>query len=407
MPGLHSDILGGSTAARLLNCPASFQEKLKTPPDDTSSVYAQEGTDLHLAIATAIENNARPRDMLGAIFGETEITEERVGVLETALAALRGLEKSLGGRFRTLALEESLPLPGVTGAFGSVDLVLANKTHVIVVDWKFGGGVPVKALYVEVVENGEYDMLNPQLAFYAIAARARHAKAFKGRQIICAVIQPRMVPPITWAATDDVELDGFRAAFEASMLEAIGRDPRRKMGEHCRFAACKATCELWTGPALTLPALDALGPALRESTEPAAGAAYADFLSAAMTAVEVFEGWAGEIRRQAHLYLEGGGAVAGYKLVPKRASRKWIGGEKEVVAALVPLGARAAELYTEPELKSVAQMEETLKARKIALPGNLWHAVSSGTTIAHDDDGRIEATPAMLSVEVMRAIGEL
>ena len=52
-----------------------------------------------------------------------------------------------GGGFRTVANELRVRFPGVPGAFGTADLLIANKKFVILVDWKFGQGVPVKAVY--------------------------------------------------------------------------------------------------------------------------------------------------------------------------------------------------------------------------------------------------------------------
>ena len=44
----HSSVVGGSTAARLLNCPGSFQRSQALPPSaDVPSEYAEEGTAMH------------------------------------------------------------------------------------------------------------------------------------------------------------------------------------------------------------------------------------------------------------------------------------------------------------------------------------------------------------------------
>jgi hypothetical protein len=46
----HSNIVGGSTAKRVINCPASVNLVNKVPPKGSSD-YANEGTMLHAAIA--------------------------------------------------------------------------------------------------------------------------------------------------------------------------------------------------------------------------------------------------------------------------------------------------------------------------------------------------------------------
>ncbi len=51
----HSTLLGGSIASRRLHCPASFREQLRAPPG-TTSVYAEEGTHRHNAMAYWLAN---------------------------------------------------------------------------------------------------------------------------------------------------------------------------------------------------------------------------------------------------------------------------------------------------------------------------------------------------------------
>ena len=184
----HSSILGGSNAARLLACPASYLEQLRNPSQkDVTSSYAEEGTMLHSMIAGMVGGEGAVEDM---------ITTEQAEVLMTAKQALDDLKQRYGGKFRIVGVESMLPFPGITPAsFGSVDLVLANKTHVLVVDWKFGKGIPVKALYEDDVLG---DMVNPQLAFYAVAARARFKRSFKNKQMVVAIIQPRMPQPLDY-----------------------------------------------------------------------------------------------------------------------------------------------------------------------------------------------------------------
>jgi hypothetical protein len=329
------------------------------------------------------------------------ISGAQLEVLERALTELLALKNRYGRGFRTIAVEETLPLPGVTGAFGSVDLVLANKTTVLVVDWKFGSGVPVKALYEDEI-NG--DQLNPQLAFYTAAARHRHPKLFKDRTIVCAIIQPRLDPPMSFTETNHLELDDFLFAFQEAYVEALGRDPHRERGSWCRFAPCKATCSLWVGPVLDLALIDPVKAALRESVTPATD--YGAYLSRALHLAALAEGWADEIRKQAHSYLEGGGGVPAWKLVPKRATRKWLN-EDEAVATLLAGGADVDDVLGDRPVLSVAQMEKSLKKLGMEVPSELYHAVSSGTTIAPDGDPRPNASHGEVAAELRKALSAL
>ena len=399
----HSAILGGSNAARLLACPASYQEQLKNPVTDVESTFAAEGTALHQAIAHCIESRVQPEHIAGGVFYNHEMTEERVGLLRTALDSLHALMDEHGNRkqFRIVGLEEALPMPGIPGSFGSVDLIVADKRTVIIVDWKFGGGVPVYALHVD--EEGGY--LNPQLAFYAVAARHAHRRRFRNKKIICAIIQPRLEISCDSAATDDKELDDFHAAFMHAYSEALGRSAHRERGDHCRFAVCKATCPFWTGPAFDLADIDPVAAALQQSAKPDA-TAYGTYLSKALHLADYAEAWVAEIRRQSHVFLESGGIVPGFKLVPKRATRQWI--DLQITArTLDALGATDDDVMTVPELRSVAQMEKVLKKRGIEIPSDLYQAVSTGTTIAEESDNRPSVDRATMTEDVRKALAAL
>jgi hypothetical protein len=341
--------------------------------------------------------------LLGKVFYDHVINDDHVEALRTGLAALQRLLEQYengGGTFRIAGLELVLPLPGVTGAFGSVDLIMVNKTTVVVVDWKFGGGVKVVAVYSD--EAG--DTLNPQLAFYTAAARDRFRRRFKGKTIVCAIIQPRFEEPLTFSETDDDELDAFLASFQAAFLEALGRDPHRERGDHCRFASCKATCKLWVGALFDLALIDPVKAALKAAANPAG---YGRFLSEAMDLATYAESWSDEIRRQVHAYLEGGGVVENWKLVPKRATRQWVDSEENTSAALRGIGATDTDLYTEQELRSVAQMEKALKKKAIELPETLWHSISSGLTVAPIDDARPTASHSVIIPRLREALIKL
>ena len=55
----HSSLVGGSTADRRINCPASYQLEQKVPKGikEKSSIYADEGTALHECMAYILRND--------------------------------------------------------------------------------------------------------------------------------------------------------------------------------------------------------------------------------------------------------------------------------------------------------------------------------------------------------------
>ena len=101
--------------------------------------------------------------------------------------------------------------------------------------------------------------------------------------------------------------------------------------------------------------------------------------------------------------LKAGTAVPGFKLVPKRATRQWVDPE-QAQTALEGIGLDQTELM-ETKLLSPAQMEKVLKKRKLSMPADLIVAISSGNTLATEDDPR----PAALQIghQLAAALGKL
>jgi len=361
----HSNIVGGSTAKRVINCPGSVALVQKMPPQP-SNKYADEGTLLHNVIAEIVMTDNPPEHYLGTKYEDQVLTQELIdNKLMPALAALDEIDptKEMEIEAETRVGFGDL-LPGV---FGSTDLIGRSGQRAVVLDWKFGDGV-----MVDVVEN-------PQLMFYAAAAmRTESAKwAFEGvDEIECVIVQPPQVK--RWVTTPK-----RIAEFELQLVQAVKLaqkpDAELKTGDHCRWCAAKPICPQMTG---------AVDRALKTSIE----AIDAPALGAYLANADMLEDWIKDLRALAHQILDSGASVPGYKLVAKRGTRQWTD-EKDVVHWLDGVGLENNEIYSK-ELLSPAQMEKVLKKRKLALPDDLVVSVSSGTTIASESDPR----PAVVQI---------
>jgi hypothetical protein len=361
----HSNIVGGSTAKRVINCPGSVALVQKMPPQP-SNKYADEGTLLHNVIAEIVMTDNPPEHYLGTKYEDQVLTQELIdNKLKVAMAALDEIDptKEMEIEAETRVGFGDL-LPGV---FGSTDLIGRIRNRAIVLDWKFGDGVAV-----EVEEN-------PQLMFYAAAAmRTESAKwAFDGvKEIECVIVQPPQVK--RWVTTPK-----RIAEFELQLFQAVKLaqkpDAELKTGDHCRWCAAKPICPQMTG---------AVDRALKTSIE----AIDAPALGAYLANADMLEDWIKDLRALAHQILDSGASVPGYKLVAKRGTRQWTD-EKNVVHWLDGVGLENNEIYSK-ELLSPAQMEKVLKKRKLALPDDLVVSVSSGTTIASESDPR----PAVVQI---------
>ena len=370
----HSNIVGGSTAKRVINCPGSVALVQKMPPKP-SSKYADEGTLLHHAIAAILETNKPPHEYVGAEFNGIELTEDLLDrKLLPALAALDVIDPD---KVMEYAVEQVVGFGNVLpGVFGSADLVGRIGDRGVLVDWKFGDGVAVEAVE------------NPQALFYIAAAMHTTAASWAFRDaaaIDVYIVQPPMVRH--WSTTV-ARVKQFEAELILAVRAAEQPDAPLKTGDHCRWCAAKSVCPLVTG---------AVARADREALK----TVNVDQLAEALDKVEVLEGWIKDAKEMAQTLLENGVDVPGYKLVAKRAMRQWAN-EAAALTALTKAGCSAEELT---ELKSPAQVAKVLKKRKIDMPEGLVTAVSSGNTLASADDPR----PAVLQIgkQLSAALGKL
>ena len=357
----HSNIVGGSTAKRVINCPGSVALVQKMPPKP-SNKYADEGTLLHNVMAELIMGEEPPDYYLGTRYEDQILTPELVE--EKIWPALRALDIIDPEQKMEIEAETRVGfgdlLPGV---FGSTDLIGRLGNRAVILDWKFGDGV-----MVEVEEN-------PQLMFYAAAAmRTPDAQwAFEGvTEVECIIVQP---PEIRRWVTTPERIAKFELELVQAVKQAEKPDAKLAVGDHCRWCAAKPICPKMTG---------AVDRALKVQIDALPAAQISTYLKNA----DMLEDWIKDLRSLALQMLESGAKLPEYKLVAKRAIRSWSDEEKAKVA-LFAYGLTESEVM-ESSVVSPAKAEKALKKRKLGLPEDLVVAISSGNTLASADDPRPE-----------------
>lgn len=354
----HSNIVGGSTAKRVIACPASVKLCQQMPPQ-LESEHAARGTLLHNVMAELLEFDKKPEQMLGATYKNQTLTQELID--EKVIPALEALQEIDPDNRMEYMVETRVGfgdfLPGV---FGSTDLLGRIGSRAIVLDWKFGDGVLVDADD------------NPQLLFYAAAAmRTEAAKwVFEGAdEVELIIVQP---PAIRRWVTNKARVANFELTLLRAVTQALRPDPVMQTGDHCRWCTAKPICPQMNGEvdrALKMQ-LDALP---------------AEQISIMLGQADRLEDFIKDLRSLAFTMLEKGHKVPGYKLVAKRGTRQWT--NKDNAAAW--LRDYGVEPYSQ-ELLSPAQAEKALKKRKIELPETLVTSVSSGSTLVSESDPRPE-----------------
>ena len=385
MPSRHSAVAGGSSAARLVNCPGSTAMLARLPTVvDRDSSYAIEGTALHTVTERLITGKVNLTKLSSATLsvdthaGPIAITPDLVhDALEPAMKYWLDFKSKVDKWW----LETEVTFPGIEGAFGTADLIgRAEKANVTyVTDWKFGAGEGVQAVYPD-PDDPNYEIINEQLMFYAAAAKHTLPALFPpGCRIVLTIVQPRARghAPVTSAEVTMADLNAFAEELRAAIRIADTANAPIKKGRWCRFEPCQTICPLHTGPLFDLEAVTL------NRDSPTYQATLLDILDAA-TAVETT---IREARTQAHLILANGGEVPGWKLVAKRGARQWAVDEKTLARRLkLP----KSKLY-DTTLKSPAGVEKVLP-KGCKLPNGLAVMVSQGTTIAPLTDKRPAVT---------------
>jgi hypothetical protein len=373
----HSNIVGGSTAKRVIACPGSVALVQKMPPKP-SSEHADRGTMLHDVIAEILGKDLPWNQFIGTVYKGQVLTQELFD--EKIAVALELLDEVDPDKRMEYEVETRVGfgdlLPGV---FGSTDLVGRIGSRAVVLDWKFGDGVVVDAVE------------NDQLMFYAAACmRTESAQwAFAGAtEIELIIVQPPMIK--RWVTTKE-RIKQFELDLMQAVKAAQKPDAKLQHGDHCRWCAAKPVCPRMTG------AVDrALQVQLKEID--------VDMLGKYLKNADLLEEWIKDLRGLAMQLLEQSLPVPGYKLVPKQARRQW-SDETKALAALHEMGVPRVELLKPEELLSPAQAEKVLKKRKMALPDDLVVSVSSGTTMAPESDPR----PAVVQIgqQLVAALSKL
>jgi len=351
---LHSSIVGGSTAKRVISCPASVKLVAKMPPKP-SSVHADRGTLLHDAISLILEDKP---DVVGMKYNDIILTQELYD--EKIVPALAALDEINVDGSLEYVVESRVGfgdlLPGV---FGSADLLGRIGQRAVVLDWKFGDGVAVDA------EENEQGM------FYAAAAmRTLDTEwVFEGAdEIEIVIVQPPVIR--RWLTTPE-RIKQFERELVAAVKQSQKDDAAFKTGDHCRWCAAKPVCPQMTGE------VDRF---VKTSLQTIDATQISHYLQQADQVEEFIK----SVREMAFTMLENEVKVPGYKLVAKRGTRQWV----DEKAAEELLGDKAFE----KKLISVAQAEKLIGKKNF--PQELAVSVSSGNTLANEDDPR----PAILNL---------
>lgn len=360
--------LGASTYKRWKNCPGSVA-LCKTMPASPPSSYAAEGTKAHEIAALYLENLFRTgRDCLNAI---TEMEEHCLEYARTIFNDGHGLGP------RGYWIEHRFDLSHIhPGMFGTADAVVYYPAfgRLMVYDFKYGAGVPVEI----VDENGNG---NEQLLYYALGAL--ETLNLKVQEVEIVIVQPRCPHPKGSIRRLRLDVSTF-IDFAADLKDAAERTESSETvyvpGDHCRWCPAAGVCPSLHSKAVTV----AKHEFSREVPyNPQDLAKVLDWLP-------VLESWIDQVRNFAYGESLHGRPPPGWKVVAKRASRKWRD-EEEAISTLYKICDAEdmnKDVIFDFKLKSPAQIEKLLPKHLKEKWGEQTVAISTGSTLVRASDKR-------------------
>jgi hypothetical protein len=383
----HSTLIGGSSAERLLNCHGSYQLIQRLPvQEESSSEFALYGTAMHAVMDRLLEfySDGLPADhepmmdtafeLLGEVFCDRELTEQHLDEsIYPAIDALYAIMNEYGGGFRSVGTELRVRFPNVPGAFGTTDLLLASASHVLLIDYKFGAGVPVAATYT--MSDGE--IVNAQLLYYLTAAMHTFPQWFKKkRKLAVAVIQPRVDVKFSHTEVHPDEIKHFAQDVEAAVEKAIGRDPQLNRGSWCRWCSAKPACPKWVGPIKELAVFADVRDVPGEVTTPNE---FGNFLGDALNLAELARDYIKALEKSAHNWLAAGNEIPGWHLELKQKKlRQWVDSD-EVAPKLRALGFAEDDIWVR-KLQTFGHTDKVAKKLGVKIPEDLRYT-PAGTEI--------------------------
>jgi hypothetical protein len=374
VPEKKHAVLGASVASRWMACPGSIRLSREVPePPETS--FALEGTRAHAVAELSLTKGVDPDTFVGMEIEGGVVDDDMADFVRTFVEHCRDINgiSWVERRFNLAALNPPGPM------FGTADFVAYDAVDrtLYVVDLKYGQGVVVEA-------RG-----NKQLRYYALgAALSLDPKEYPIERIVMTIVQPRAMHTDGPIRTDEVTYTEL-IEFADDLMEAARAttlpDAPLNAGAHCRFCPASGVCPAQRSKALTVVQDEF---ALAETwTPPAPETIPIDRLADMAKDFHILEDWMAAGRARLQAMLERGEEVPGFKLVARRATRKW--GDPDTVEQILTSRNFETEETHETKLKSPAQIEKLMGKKPFAAAlAETVVKVSSGYNMVPDTDPR-------------------
>lgn len=377
-----------SAAHRWLRCPGSV--RLAEGLDEAPSVFAAEGTAAHMVAEQCLQRGINAVLYQGSKVNGFTVDAEMVDAVQTYLDVVREIELTAD----EFEYEQRLDMTSVVGGvFGTGDFIAYRgrkpwpgeydgppftRSRVTIVDLKYGRGVAV-----EVKDN-------EQLLTYAMGVGLRyHNRGVDEVELV--VVQPRAPHPdgpVRRWVTSVVDLYEHAIALQDATAAASKGDAPLVPGSHCQFCKAIGICPALRDRVTDITGLDtdALGNTIMDDPKKYSPTELALKLAdAALVRV-----WLSGVEQFGHSEAVHGRCPPGWKLVAKRATRKWI--DQDAACKVLEKYIDNEDLF-DWSMRSPAQLEKELPKGVRGIIKDLAKAESTGTALAPLDDRRPAVDP--------------
>jgi hypothetical protein len=383
--------LSPSAAHRWMNCPGSV--RLIGDDSGTTTQAAMKGTAAHYVLEQMIINDEHD---VSKYQGYSALVEAETGDVELYAPGVPALdpEKPRPGWFLFIVDDEMVN--GVQVTIDKVDELRASMWNVKVyperyldmtwLDSRFGGTADVtlvegegdeeEADFLGLDEDGWAHLVdhkngyllvdhkdNEQLLNYAVGILHEHPKAKGVRVTISQPNAPHLEGPTRTVEYTRAEIEAFAKKMKKAAEETDKPNAPLRAGDWCTFCPAKTRCEEFEGMIKREAISEFEGDDIDFNDEPPAQLSVpekVEELARKARWVTLINSWCNEIMTALQREMENGAEAPGWKLVRGRANRKWTESyTPEVIAShFIALGVEEKDVWTEPELRSPAQMEK-------------------------------------------------
>lgn len=294
-------LLSASSAHKWISCPPSALLSKKF--EDTSSSFAQEGTDAHTLAQYKLEKllgleTKDPTESLS--FYDEEMNSHAEYYAAFVIEQLEKARETCADP--QILIEQKLDFSKyVPEGYGHVDCLIISDGTLTVIDYKYGLGIKVSA------------ERNPQMFCYALGGLALFDGIYDIDNIHLIIYQPRRENISEYSISKSELIKWAEEVLTPTAQLAIKGEGEYKAGEHCQFCKAKATCRKRAEYNLELAKYDFEVPATLDNDE----------IAAILTKADELVSWANDIKEYALMEALNGTKFNGFKVVAGRSNRKY------------------------------------------------------------------------------------